>query len=76
MMGDLRAQAERFGADLRIDPEGPPAGDCRVLRSGSWLNMARYLRSAYRYGILTLSPLYRGNGVGFRCARAISLPWP
>lgn len=47
--------------------------DCqaRVLRGGSWNDLPRYLRSAYRYRI---GPGYRARDGGFRVARTIS-PW-
>src|SRR5262249_3313062 len=41
------------------------AGDCgrRPLRGGAWINAARHLRSAYRYGF---APDFKDNGIGFR----------
>jgi formylglycine-generating enzyme required for sulfatase activity len=38
----------------------------RVIRGGSWLNEARYVRAACRVGF---DPSDRTDGVGFRCAR-------
>ncbi|MBF0108537.1 MAG: formylglycine-generating enzyme family protein [Magnetococcales bacterium] len=45
--------------------EGEAGGD-RVIRSGSWLDGARIVRSAYRYGNFSGN---RGDSLGFRCAR-------
>ena len=39
----------------------------RVLRGGSWVSGARYVRVAYRDGV---NPSNTGYGLGFRCARA------
>ncbi len=33
----------------QVDPQGPQAGDYRVLRGGSWSLYGRHVRSAYRY---------------------------
>ena len=52
----------------QIDPVGP-SGAAPVLRGGSWLNLARNCRSAYRYD---RDPGNRLNYAGFRCARALS----
>lgn len=54
-------------------PTGPETGERRVMRGGSWLSDAagRSLRSANRDHDL---PTYRGNGVGFRCARTAPEP--
>jgi len=46
-----------------INPEGPTAGDYRVIRGGSWYNSARFCRSADRYRI---RPSDRLDGLGFR----------
>jgi formylglycine-generating enzyme required for sulfatase activity/uncharacterized caspase-like protein len=47
-------------------------GDCgrRVVRGGSWSNYPRHLRSAFRHKVTNA----RGSGIGFRLARALSLP--
>ena len=52
-----------FTGGSAIDPQGPPTGNERVLRSGSWLDDPYSLRSAFRYSAPpgNLSGLY-----GFR----------
>lgn len=49
----------------RDNPQGPPNGEYRVLRGGSWVNASIYVRAAAR--------LWSGrdnayDGGGFRCA--------
>ena len=51
------------------NPKGPDSGSTRVLRGGSWFNFPIHLRAALRYA---RPPDYRGNDVGFRCARGAS----
>ena len=48
------------------DPRGPNAGECRVLRGGSWGNDSRNLRSAARN---FSNPDFRHRSLGFRVAR-------
>jgi formylglycine-generating enzyme required for sulfatase activity len=44
----------------------PDPGAYRVIRGGSWIDHARYARSAYRQGT---EPGNRNDNLGFRCAR-------
>jgi len=48
------------------DPEGPAAGDSKVLRGGSFAYSPRFLRSAFRNWFV---PEVRGGDFGFRCVR-------
>jgi len=48
------------------NPTGPESGQYRVLRGGSWINYAVYLRTANRNDN---SPDVRYRIIGFRCAR-------
>jgi formylglycine-generating enzyme required for sulfatase activity/serine/threonine protein kinase len=47
------------------NPSGPPAGEFRLLRGGSWFNKAWALRAAFR---LWNYPELRSETIGFRCA--------
>jgi formylglycine-generating enzyme required for sulfatase activity len=47
------------------DPRGPSGGSSRVLRGGSWIVSARFLRSAIRFHY---SPEFRYEDYGFRLA--------
>lgn len=49
------------------DPKGASSGSFRVLRGGSWYDVARVARAAIRY---VVSPDYRVRIVGFRPARS------
>ena len=52
------------------DPQGPPTGDLRVLRGGSWGGKGKNCRTAYREGA---SPTNRNNsGFGFRVVCVLS----
>jgi formylglycine-generating enzyme required for sulfatase activity len=48
------------------DPTGPETGDVRVLRGGSWVSFARYVRAAYR---IHVRPGDRSGHVGCRLSR-------
>jgi uncharacterized protein (TIGR02996 family) len=61
-------------ASAHDNPQGPPFGNGRVLRGGSWYNAARDCRSALRRcGDHSLSRYQDGN-TGFRLA--LSMPHP
>jgi uncharacterized protein (TIGR02996 family) len=55
--------AHYYSRSERQDPQGPPSGSDRVLRGGSWLNVGRGCRAAYRNHS---TPDYRNVGIGFR----------
>ncbi len=46
------------------DPGGPPGGEMRVLRGGSYLGSPGYVRVSFRYGV---DPKLRYEFVGARC---------
>jgi formylglycine-generating enzyme required for sulfatase activity len=48
------------------NPTGPPTGDYKVIRGGSWGSGPEGLRAAEREIHL---PSFRGSGTGFRCAK-------
>jgi formylglycine-generating enzyme required for sulfatase activity len=50
------------------DPRGPASGSNRVLRGGSWNNVAYVARCAYRYVYV---PSDAANLFGFRCVRGL-----
>jgi formylglycine-generating enzyme required for sulfatase activity len=50
-----------------VDADDVAAG--RVIRGGSWCNVARVVRSAYRF---SNDPTDRDDRLGFRCARVQS----
>jgi formylglycine-generating enzyme required for sulfatase activity len=52
-------------ASANIDPHGPPAGDKRVIRGGSWYFDANSARCGLRY---THAPDDKGFSLGFRVA--------
>jgi formylglycine-generating enzyme required for sulfatase activity len=47
-------------------PQGPSAGEYRVLRGGSWVNLPRYVGLSNR---LWYNPGDRSVSFGFRCLR-------
>jgi len=50
------------------DPSGPPKGELRVLRGGSWDLVPRVVRVSFRGWS---QPVYRFGGIGFRCGREV-----
>ena len=43
----------------------------RVIRGGSWFDVAQFVRTAYR---VHDEPSHRNNGLGFRCAELTTEP--
>jgi formylglycine-generating enzyme required for sulfatase activity len=54
------------GAVPARDPGGPPVGDQRVVRGGSWVDETSFLRVSRRYFD---TPATHNAFIGFRCAR-------
>ncbi|MGP0063363.1 MAG: formylglycine-generating enzyme family protein [Isosphaeraceae bacterium] len=48
-----------------VSEAAAPASAARVIRGGSWFDVARFVRAACRYGIV---PGHRYSFLGFRCA--------
>ncbi|MDP9267442.1 MAG: formylglycine-generating enzyme family protein [Acidobacteriota bacterium] len=53
-----------YGQSPAQDPSGPPSGEYRTLRGGSWSLVAKNSRGSYRS---RNAPADRGISVGFRC---------
>ena len=53
------------------DPKGPDQGRGRVLRGGSWFNIARSMRSAQRAAYAPDYSNFMGS-IGFRCSSQVS----
>jgi formylglycine-generating enzyme required for sulfatase activity len=51
------------------NPRGPGGGSAKVLRGGSWTNLAGLVRATHRYGA---DPEMRNSDTGFRCARDLA----
>ncbi len=56
-----------YPAEPAINPSGPASGSFRVVRGGSWFNVAHVCRSAVRDGS---GPAYVDGYLGFRIARS------
>jgi formylglycine-generating enzyme required for sulfatase activity len=53
-----------YPSEPQVNPTGPPSGQYRVLRGGSWGTDEEYVRAAYRY---SGPPDGRNVSFGFRC---------
>jgi formylglycine-generating enzyme required for sulfatase activity len=49
------------------DPQGPSSGSYRVVRGGSWVYWAWYIRVSFR----AFTPSDRNISIGFRCVREV-----
>ncbi len=54
-----------YTVDSVADPQGPEAGEYRVVRGGSWRGGLVIIRASSR---LLRKPLAAGDNIGFRCA--------
>jgi formylglycine-generating enzyme required for sulfatase activity len=54
-----------YQAEPLTDPKGPPAGEFKIIRGGSWDDHPRVARLSVRSW---QGPEYRGQSCGFRCA--------
>lgn len=62
--------APSYQSGLQVNPRGPATGSTRVVRGGSYLSAAPWLRAASRKAA---DPTIRRPYIGFRCARSARL---
>ena len=56
-----------YSSTTSHNPQGPSSGEYRVMRGGSWVDYAYYVRSSYRgWNVPTLA----SDLDGFRCSRS------
>jgi formylglycine-generating enzyme required for sulfatase activity len=55
-----------YGSSPATDPKGPDSGQAKVLRGGSWDDLASNARASSRVKVV---PFVRGNAIGFRVCR-------
>ena len=60
------SDANYYSSSPRLNPQGPSVGSHRALRGGSWYELPRYVRCAYRN---RCDPIYSNKGFGFRVAK-------
>lgn len=60
-----------YPADDAMDPRGPPQGDWKVLRGGSWMGSHKHARAARR---LDSAPEVRYGSYGFRLVAESGAP--
>ncbi len=58
-------EADFYKSSPKMDPLGPPFGDFKVLRGGSWSDIATLSQSFVRLGVFPID--YTSGNVGFRC---------
>jgi formylglycine-generating enzyme required for sulfatase activity len=56
---------QRYPDGAQTDPKGPAMGTARILRGGSWKDVATFTRASYRNGSMAG---FRIDDFGFRCA--------
>jgi len=60
-------RSDYYRSGAAVDPQGPPNGDYKVIRGGSWMNDEPLLQSSRRG---KYSPDQKSPSIGFRCARS------
>ncbi len=60
-------EREYYQSAPESNPRGPEKGQYRVLRGGSWADIAKYLTNSYRSWA---RPLERSPNIGIRCAKS------
>ena len=65
MLGNVIEWCEDVWTDDYNTKKDAAASAHRVIRGGSWYDVARVVRTAYRN---RLEPSYRSDALGFRCA--------
>jgi len=61
--------ADYYRSGAGVNPQGPPNGDYKVIRGGSWMNDETFLQCARRG---KHSPDQKSPSIGFRCVRSAS----
>jgi serine/threonine-protein kinase len=58
---------DSYPSEAQVNPGGPEAGNCKIIRGGAWASQPAGVRTTYRILSGEITPDIRHPNIGFRC---------